>query len=102
MIYVIAEIGVSDGKRDEFLAAFRELVPLVRAEAGCIDYGPAIDVATPIEIQQPVRPHTVTVIERWESLESLQDHLQAPHMQAHREQVKEMVTGIQIQILEPA
>ncbi len=101
MIYVIAEICVSDGKRNEFLAAFRELVPLVRAEAGCIDYGPAIDVATPIGIQQPVRPHTVTVIEQWESLESLQKHLKAPHMQSHREQVKEMVTGIQIQILEP-
>ena len=102
MIHVIAVIEVATGKRQDFLAAFRELVPLVRAEVGCIEYGPAIDVATPIERQEPVRENAVTVVERWESVESLQDHLRAPHMDRHREQVKEMVTGIKIQILEPA
>jgi len=102
MIHVIAVIEVAVGKREDFLAAFGKLVPQVRAEAGCIHYGPAIDVATPIEIQEPVRENAVTVIEQWESIEALQAHLQAPHMNLHREQVKEMVTGIQIQILEPA
>ena len=102
MIHVIADIDVAVGKRGEFLAVFRDLVPLVRAESGCIAYGPAVDVATPIEIQQPVRGDAVTVIEQWESIDALQTHLQSPHMQTYFEQVKELVTGVQIRVLEPA
>ncbi len=102
MIHVIAAIKTVPGKRDEFLAAFHELMPLVQAEAGCIEYGPAIDVATPIEIQEPLCENTVTVIEKWESIEALQAHLQIKHMQENREKVKDLVTGITIQVLEPA
>ncbi|NOY41867.1 MAG: antibiotic biosynthesis monooxygenase [Planctomycetes bacterium] len=102
MIHVIATIEVVAGKRDEYLAAFHQLVPLVLAEDGCIEYGPTIDVATPISIQEPVLDNTVTVIEKWESIEALQAHLQAKHMQENREKVKDMLAGIKIQILEPA
>ncbi len=102
MIHVIATIEITNGQRGQYLAAFHELVPLVRAEAGCIEYGPAIDVATPIEIQEPLRENCVTVIEKWESIETLQAHLQAKHMQENREKVKGMIQGIRIQILEPA
>ncbi len=102
MIHVIATINLVDGKRSAYLAAFHKLVPLVRAEEGCIEYGPAIDVATPIEIQEPVCKNTITVIEKWESIEALQAHLQAKHMQENREKVKGMLAGIKIQILEPA
>ena len=35
MIHVIATIDIVDGKRDDYLAAFHELVPLVLAEEGC-------------------------------------------------------------------
>ncbi len=102
MIHVIATIEIVAGKRDTYLAAFHELVPLVQAEDGCIEYGPAIDVATPIEIQEPIHENTVTVIEKWESIEALQVHLQAKHMQENREKVKGLLAGIKIQILEPA
>ncbi len=102
MIHVIATIEIVDGKRNDYLAAFHELVPLVLAEEGCIEYGPAIDVATPIEIQEPPQENTVTVIEKWESVEALLAHLQAKHMQENREKVKDMLAGIKIQILKPA
>ena len=102
MIYVIAEIETVPGKQDEHLAAFHELMPLVHAEQGCLEYGPATDVATPIEIQEPLRENVVTVIEKWESIAALEAHLQAPHMDAYREQVKDMVAGIRLQVLEPA
>ena len=102
MIHVIATIEIVDGKRNDYLAAFHELAPLVLAEEGCIEYGPAIDVATPIEIQEPPQENTVTVIEKWESVEALQAHLQAKHMQENREKVKDMLAGIRIQILKPA
>jgi quinol monooxygenase YgiN len=102
MIHVIATIQTTPGQTQAFLAAFRQLVPLVRAEAGCIEYGPAVDVQTPIAIQAPIREDVVTVIEKWASVEALQDHLAAPHMQKYREQVKDLVLGVEIQVLEPA
>jgi len=38
MIHVIATIELAEGKRQAFLAEFRKLVPLVKAEAGCLAY----------------------------------------------------------------
>jgi quinol monooxygenase YgiN len=101
MIHVIATIDIADGKRDAFLAEFRKLVPLVRAEKGCIDYGPAVDVATGIPAQIPQRDNVVTVVERWESLDALRAHLQAPHMLEYRARVKDLVRGVKIQVLQP-
>jgi quinol monooxygenase YgiN len=102
MIHVIATIQTTSGQKQAFLAAFRQLVPLVRQEAGCIEYGPAIDLETSLEIQAPVRDDIVTVIEKWASVDALEDHLAAPHMQKYREQVKALVRGVEIRVLEPA
>jgi quinol monooxygenase YgiN len=102
MIHVIATIELVDGQRDAFLAEFHKLVPLVRAEQGCIDYGPTTDVATGIPAQVPLRDNVVTVVERWESLESLRAHLQAPHMAGYRASVKDMIRGVKLQVLQPA
>jgi quinol monooxygenase YgiN len=101
MIHVIATISTAAGRRDEVLAAFRELIPLVLAEAGCIEYGTAIDLATPIAVQSPVRDDAVIVVEKWQSVDALQAHLAAPHMLRHRERVKDMVRDVKIQILQP-
>jgi quinol monooxygenase YgiN len=101
MIHVIATIEVQPGRREAFLDEFRKLVPLVRAEAGCIDYGPAVDVGTDIAAQVPVRDNVVTVVERWSSLEALKAHLVAPHMAEYRGCVKDLVAGVKLQVLQP-
>jgi len=46
MITVIASITVRQQRKDEFIAIFNANVPAVRAEAGCIEYYPAIDIDT--------------------------------------------------------
>ncbi|MFI4874036.1 MAG: putative quinol monooxygenase [Blastopirellula sp. JB062] len=102
MIHVIATIELEPGSRDQFVAAFHELVPLVHAEQGCVEYGPTIDVATGLEPQMPLRSDVVTVVEKWESIEALKAHLVAPHMEAYREKVADIVRGMQLQVLEPA
>lgn len=102
MLHVIATIELAPGARDKFLAEFHRLVPEVRAEAGCIDYGPTIDFPTNIPAQLPLRPDVVTVVERWESIEHLEAHLIAPHMLTYRQRVKELVTGVKLQVLGPA
>lgn len=102
MIHVIATIDVRPGKRAEFLAEFHRLVPLVRAEEGCIEYGPTVDVASGAAAQGPIRENTAVIVEKWASLEALKAHFQAPHMATYREAVKDLVVNVQLQILQPA
>jgi quinol monooxygenase YgiN len=102
MIHVIATIEVAPGKRDDFLAEFRRIVPLVRAEAGCLEYGPTVDVAVNLAIPVPLRENTVAVVEKWESLDALRAHTGAVHMQDYRVRVKDLVVRVQLQVLAPA
>ncbi|MDP3039109.1 MAG: putative quinol monooxygenase [Deltaproteobacteria bacterium] len=102
MIHVIATIELMEGKRDEFLKKVQQLVPKVKAEKGCLEYGPAIDVPTSIKAQMPVRENVVIMIEKWADLKSLETHLSAPPMLEYREAVKGMVVGTKLQILQPA
>jgi quinol monooxygenase YgiN len=102
VIHVIATIELAPGKREAFLAEFHRIVSLVRAEAGCLDYGPTIDVAAGLSVQSAAREDVVTVIERWESLDALRAHATAPHMQDYRVRVKEYVVRVQLQVLRPA
>ena len=102
MIHVIATIEVRPGKRAAFLVEFHRIVPLVRAEVGCIEYGPTVDVDSGIAVQGAIRENVAVIVEKWESLEALKTHLHAPHMAAYRVAVKDLVVGVQLQILQPA
>ena len=102
MIHVIATIEVAPGKRAAFLEQFHWVVPLVRAEEGCIEYGPAIDLATANAVQVPLRPDTVIVLEKWSSLAALAAHSKALHMDEYRVRVKDLAKGVSLQVLEPA
>ena len=102
MIHVIATLELGPGTRDAFLAEFARVVPLVRAEAGCIDYGPVVDAETSLAGQHRIGPDRVMVIERWESLAALAAHDASPHMQAYRARVKGYVRGREIRMLRPA
>ena len=102
MIYVIATIELAQGKRNDFLKRVQRLVPKVRAEKGCLEYGPAVDVSTGFKAQIPIRENVVTMMEKWEDLKSLEAHLSAPHMLEYREDVKGTVVGTKLQVLQPA
>ncbi|MBI1397555.1 MAG: antibiotic biosynthesis monooxygenase [Betaproteobacteria bacterium] len=102
MIHVIATVELNAGTRERFLAEFARLTPQVRAEAGCIEYGAAVDVASGLAPQVPLRPEVVTIIEKWESLDALRAHAGAPHMGEYRARVKEFVIRTTLQVLEPA
>ena len=102
MLSVIAEIEVVAGKRDDFIAEFHKVVPLVLAEEGCVEYGPTIDAETDIRAQIPRRDNIVTIVEKWESLDHLKAHLVASHMTEYRVRVKEFVVGSVLRILDAA
>lgn len=102
MIHVIATITLQPERRAAFLEIFKANVPKVQAESGCVRYDPAIEVDSGIPAQTAVDADRVTVIEAWDSLEALHAHLDAPHMHAYRAQVKDMVAGVELRVLETA
>lgn len=102
MVYVIASLRLHRGMRQEFLAEFARVVPLVRAEPGCIAYVPTVDANTGLQSQSSTGDDCVTVVEQWVSVDALKAHDQAGHMRAFRERVKGMVAQREIRMLEPA
>jgi len=98
MIHVIATISIKKGKKNEFIEYLRANIPNVVQEKGCIEYSPAYDIDTKID-NQVFDENKVTIIEKWKSIYSLQDHLQAPHMISYRIQVKDLVEKTDLKIL---
>ena len=101
MIHVIATIRIKKGKKDKFLEHLRANIPNVIKEKGCIEYTPAYDIDVKID-NQAFDNNQITIIEKWKSIYSLQDHLQAPHMISFRKQVKDLVEGTVLKILSSA
>ncbi len=100
MISVVASILVKEKNLSAFLEIFQENVPHVVAEDGCIEYMPMVDADIEFGNHQRI-PNKVTVLEKWESPAHLERHLQSSHMQAYRENVKDMVESVTLSILEP-
>ena len=102
MIHVVAIITAKPGMREEILAAFRANAPAVRAEAGCIEYGPAIDAEGAGGMQAKFGADTFVVIEKWESPEALKAHAASPHMAAYAAKTRAMIASRVIHVLQPA
>jgi len=102
MIHVLATITLQPGRRAEFLEHFHRLMPLVHAEVGCLEYGPAVDIPIGLPNPTPFREDVVVIIEKWETPVSLKDHLVAPHMHDYRAKVRELVVSTELQVLAPA
>jgi quinol monooxygenase YgiN len=101
MIHVIATIRLVPGTRELFLKEFRLVTEHVRAEEGCIEYGAAVDEPTPLAVQEPLGDDVVIVVEKWESVESLQAHTAAPHMTDYRQRVGDFVESVRLMVLRP-
>jgi len=102
MIHVVAIITAKPGKREEILEAFHANVPAVHAEAGCIEYGPAVDAEGMGSFQTRFGPDTFVVLEKWESTDHLNAHAAAPHMKAYSAKTKDLIASRVIHVLSPA
>ena len=99
MIHVLAIITAKSGQRATLLQAFKAIIPTVQAEAGCIEYGPVVDVdgADPA-----FGPDTFVVVEKWESMVALEAHALAAHMKAYGEKTRELVAKRAVHVLTDA
>ena len=101
MISVIASISVKEGKLSEFLEIFKANVQNVKAESGCIEYRPTVDINSGLPPQN-LDTNIVTIIEKWEALEDLHNHIKTPHMQTYREKAQCMVDSMSLKVLQDA
>ncbi|MCX5813929.1 MAG: putative quinol monooxygenase [Proteobacteria bacterium] len=101
MIHVIASVRVKAGRINEFLEIFKSNAPKVIEEKGCIQYLPAIDIDSGLP-PQIFDEHVVTIIEKWENLDALRDHLATPHMLAYKEKVKDIVENVSLKVFQEA
>ena len=84
MVYVTAGINIQEGKVDEFLKIAKELVEKTnKLDEGCIQYELCQDVNAPNQFY---------MVERWESEQLLQTHMQAEHFVNLVPKVKELTT----------
>ena len=77
-------------------------MPLVRAEAGCLEYFPTTDLSAELPVPVASRPNVVTIVEKWQSFDALRTHFAAAHMADYRVRVKDLVASVKLQILQPA
>ena len=101
MINVIASIQIKEGQLLKFIEIFKTNIPNVLEEKGCIEYVPTVDAPTGLPPQE-LDKNTVTIIEKWNTLEDLQAHLTAPHMLTYKEEVKDLVEKLSLKILKEA
>ena len=102
MIHVVAILTAKSGQREKILEAFRANIPAVRAEDGCIRYGPAIDAEGLGSFQTKFGPDAFVVIEKWRDAAALKAHAASPHMAAYSAKVKDLIAGRVIHVLSPA
>jgi quinol monooxygenase YgiN len=78
MLIVAGEIEVDPAKREQAIAAAREVMEATRREPGCRSYVFSADLADPGRFR---------VFEEWESQAALDAHFGSPHMAVFQKQV---------------
>ena len=102
MIHVVAILTAKPGQRAAFMEVLRANIPAVRAEQGCIEYGPTVDVPGGSAIQTLLGDDTLVIMEKWESIEAWKAHAAAPHMGGYAAKAKERLASRTVHVLTPA
>jgi len=85
---------VKEGCMEEFLSLCEKLRPLVLGEKGCHGYDYTREIASPLSIQEPINSDRITLVERWESLDALRTHGEAPHMKELGSKMKDLRSSV--------
>lgn len=101
MIHLLAYFTAKPGHRDAILREFAKIVPLVRAEKGCIQYEAAVDTPGLGGEPKKLGPDSFVVVEQWASVADLEVHAEAPHTRAFFDSVQPIVANQTVHLLTP-
>ncbi|MBQ9089346.1 MAG: antibiotic biosynthesis monooxygenase [Lentisphaeria bacterium] len=93
MVHVVARMELNENCFDKMMDILRDLVPVVRAEDGCIMYNPSMDVDG--------NKTFLTIVESWESEAHLKAHLASPHMADYRVAVADLRKSSDVKVMTP-
>lgn len=101
MLTIIAEIKVKSAAEhfQRVLTALSNITPTVLKEDGCFAYDILVNHQSNAAYQAPLLD-TIIMLEKWQSMQHLDQHLATAHMQRYQEQVKDDVLAVKISILE--
>lgn len=100
MLHVLVTMMIKEDRMEDFLALCKALRPQVLKEKGCLAYDYTREIASPLGIQPPVVANRITLLERWESLEALQAHMETPHMKEAGPKMKDLRLSVEARVTE--
>ncbi len=103
MIYVFASVRIRKGCLEQALKCYSELDPnVLRAEPGCLEYLPTIDVPTDLP-NQDKDDCRILVREQWKSLDDFMKHLGMAHSATFRTRIQPfLLERISVRIVQAA
>ena len=84
MISIIAKVPVKEGKFDEAVALFKEMLPQIAKEEGTLAYSLNKD---------QTNPNTVVILERYRDKAALDAHAATPHFKAFSPKLPPFLAG---------
>ncbi|MEM6441506.1 MAG: putative quinol monooxygenase [Pseudomonadota bacterium] len=84
---ILAQITAAEGREAHVRAELEKLVPVTRAEAGCLRYDLHVDDSS---------PGFFVFYETWETRDLWQAHMNAPHLAAYMAATEGAVTAFTV------
>jgi len=91
MIQVVAKALVKENQIEEYKAVASELIDMTRMEKGCLSYE---------LFQDRDDPRIMSFIERWQDMETLEEHFQTEHFKRLVPQLKDLRISSELNIYE--
>ena len=88
-IIVLAKVYPKEGCRDTVIELSDDLIENTLAEEGNIDY----------QLLKSLNDHTLTFIEKWQSLDALKEHMTSKHFQLFGSETKDFIENMDIQVI---
>ena len=99
MIHLIAVLTAKIGHRASLLAALNAIVEEVRAEPGCIEYQPLIDLSYSPE---KFGANALVVVEKWQDQAALDAHNEGAALKSFMEKAKHLLAQAEIHLMQDA
>ena len=89
-----------EADKASYIAQTKAILSTVRSEPGCLEYQLLGDCNTDWDKPQRFGERTLWMWEKWDSLSSLKDHLETPHMKAFGPKISDMKSASTFHVLE--